>query len=83
MGVVKCLNQRALLPRIISGTSVGALIAALVCVHTDEELPGIFASGGINLQAFARISKTGSFRRKVTRLLKQGNFCYSCIGNQA
>jgi len=39
LGVVKALNERGLLPRIISGTAIGALIAALVCINTDEELP--------------------------------------------
>ncbi|KAF7724183.1 hypothetical protein EC973_001255 [Apophysomyces ossiformis] len=41
IGVVKALNEQGLLPRIISGTSVGAMIAALICIHTDEELPMI------------------------------------------
>lgn len=39
IGVVKALHERDLLPRIISGTAVGALIAALICIHTDDELP--------------------------------------------
>lgn len=39
LGVLKALNEQGLLPRIISGTAVGALIAALICIHTDEELP--------------------------------------------
>lgn len=39
LGVVKTLFEHGLLPRIISGASAGALMAALVCVKTDEELP--------------------------------------------
>lgn len=39
LGVVKTLFEHGLLPRIISGASVGAVVAALVCVRTDEELP--------------------------------------------
>jgi TAG lipase/lysophosphatidylethanolamine acyltransferase len=39
IGVVKALFEQDLLPRIISGTAVGALIAALICIHTDDELP--------------------------------------------
>lgn len=27
-----------MLPRVISGTSAGGLVAALVCTHTDDEL---------------------------------------------
>lgn len=72
LGVVKCLNEHNLLPRIISGTSVGALIGALVCVHTDAELPDIFKSSGIDLKAFKRVGTKGSIRRKLFRLIKQG-----------
>lgn len=39
LGVVKTLFEHGLLPRIISGASVGALVAAIVCVKTDDELP--------------------------------------------
>lgn len=39
IGVVKALNEQGLLPRIISGTAIGAMIAALICIHTDDELP--------------------------------------------
>ena len=72
LGVVKCLFQHNLLPRIISGTSVGALIAALVCTNTDEELPKVFSPNGINLQAFARVSTAGSLKRKMMRLIQHG-----------
>ncbi|KAL2271645.1 hypothetical protein VTJ83DRAFT_1016 [Remersonia thermophila] len=37
-GIVKALLEEGLLPEIISGTSGGALVAALVATHTDEEL---------------------------------------------
>lgn len=30
-----------LLPRIVAGTSAGALISALVCTRTDEELKAL------------------------------------------
>ncbi|EGF78080.1 hypothetical protein BATDEDRAFT_90735 [Batrachochytrium dendrobatidis JAM81] len=71
-GVVKALFQNGLLPNIISGTSVGALIAALVCIHTDEEMPKIFTEGGIKLGTFKTKSAQGSFARKVTRLFNHG-----------
>jgi TAG lipase / lysophosphatidylethanolamine acyltransferase len=53
LGVVKALFLRGLLPRIITGTATGALIAALVSVHTEEELPGVLKGDGIDLSAFA------------------------------
>ena len=38
LGVVKALHLRGLLPRIIAGTATGALIAALVGVHTEGRI---------------------------------------------
>ncbi|WFD30622.1 Bud site selection protein 6 [Malassezia sp. CBS 17886] len=38
LGVVKALLDTGLLPRAVSGTSTGALIAALVATRTNEEL---------------------------------------------
>ncbi|KAI0173390.1 hypothetical protein GGR52DRAFT_384449 [Hypoxylon sp. FL1284] len=52
LGVVKALFLRGLLPRIITGTATGALIASLVAIHTEDELPGVLKGGGINLEAF-------------------------------
>jgi len=37
-GVVKAFLDAGLLPRVITGTSAGGLIAALTCTHTDDEL---------------------------------------------
>ncbi|KAF8716679.1 hypothetical protein AX14_012244 [Amanita brunnescens Koide BX004] len=37
-GVVKAFLDAGLLPRVITGTSAGGLIAALVCTRTEEEL---------------------------------------------
>ena len=37
-GVVKAFLDARLLPRVITGTSAGGLVAALVCTRTDEEL---------------------------------------------
>ncbi len=36
LGVAKALWEAGVLPRIVCGSSVGALFAALVCVHDDE-----------------------------------------------
>lgn len=85
LGVVKALFLRGLLPRIITGTGTGALIAALVSIHTEDELPRILKGDGINLSAFA--GKTSSRReeqtlatrwatlkRRVNRFLFEGHF---------
>ncbi|KAK8145071.1 hypothetical protein G3M48_004951 [Beauveria asiatica] len=57
LGVVKALFLRGLLPRIITGTGTGALIASLVAIHTEEELPGVVNGDGIDLTAFTSRSK--------------------------
>lgn len=53
IGVVKALHLRGLLPRIISGTATGALMAALVGVHNEDELLKFLSGEGIDLTAFA------------------------------
>lgn len=57
IGVVKALHLRGVLPRIIAGTATGALIAALVGVHDEDELLGFLSGDGIDLSAFAARSK--------------------------
>ncbi|KAK7203066.1 acyl transferase/acyl hydrolase/lysophospholipase [Myxozyma melibiosi] len=52
LGVVRALHEHQLLPRIITGVGVGALIASLVCIHRDDELPEFLDGNGINLSAF-------------------------------
>ena len=53
LGVVKALFARGILPRIITGTATGALIAALVGIHTEDELPKFLSGESIDLSAFA------------------------------
>ncbi len=43
LGVVKALSERGLLPNVLSGASMGALIACGTGVRTDEELEALFA----------------------------------------
>mmetsp|Transcript_10679 Transcript_10679/g.16001 ORF Transcript_10679/g.16001 Transcript_10679/m.16001 type:complete len:432 (-) Transcript_10679:211-1506(-) len=73
MGVVRALFERGLLPRIISGASAGALIAALVGCLRPEEMKVIWEPGSLRLDAFDR-RKGGidSIRRRLHRLLTDG-----------
>jgi len=57
LGVVKAMYQRGLLPRIIAGSATGALMAAWVGVHTEEELLGILSGDRIDLSAFVASSQ--------------------------
>lgn len=69
LGVVKALHLRGLLPRIITGTATGALIAALVGIHTEDELLDFLNGDGIDLTAFARHNSEGSSTEEKQGLL--------------
>jgi TAG lipase/steryl ester hydrolase/phospholipase A2/LPA acyltransferase len=43
LGVVKALFEEDLLPRTISGSSMGSIVASWTCVHTDDELRASFS----------------------------------------
>ena len=73
IGVVKALLAQRLLPRIICGMGVGALIATLVCGHTNDELPELLKPSGLNLSAFSRKKQQGQVRRKLRRFLRHGH----------
>lgn len=58
LGVVKALHLRGLLPRIITGTGTGALVAALVGVHAEDDLLDFLNSDAIDLSAFEQPRST-------------------------
>ena len=72
LGVAKALVEADLLPRVISGASVGALMAALLCTKTDDELPKLFLDEQIDLKAFSTLRPGGSIQRKIIRLFTEG-----------
>lgn len=89
LGVVKALFLRGLLPRIITGTATGALVAALVAIHKEEELPAVLKGDGIDLSAFkakareengngsagqSYMSRWETLLRRVKRFYKEGYF---------
>jgi TAG lipase/steryl ester hydrolase/phospholipase A2/LPA acyltransferase len=72
LGVVKALFEHGLLPRIISGTSAGSMVAALVCVRTDDELKTAFLHlDKLDLSFF---DNNESF--KLVKNLLQKGYCY-------
>ncbi|KAJ3141478.1 hypothetical protein HK100_006233 [Physocladia obscura] len=70
-GVAKALFNNDLLPRIITGSSISALVAALICTHTDNDLPSIFDASAVKLEPFEK-KGGGGYRRKLRRLLETG-----------
>lgn len=86
LGVVKALFLRGLLPRIITGSATGALVAALVACHTEDELPAVLRGDGIDLSAFAGrrggdndgpetlATRLATLKRRVRRFWTKGYF---------
>lgn len=72
IGVIKALHECHLLPRIISGASVGSLIAALVCSKTDAELMDAIRVDNLNANALEDPAESGSFIHRISRFLKHG-----------
>ncbi|ORY86201.1 putative esterase of the alpha-beta hydrolase superfamily, partial [Protomyces lactucae-debilis] len=75
IGVVTCLWESRLLPRIISGSSAGAIVAAIVCTHTDAEIPGLltkFPFGALDVFQDGKTPETPLLR--LGRFLKHGVF---------
>ena len=64
-GVIKALFEQDLLPRTLSGSSMGSIMASWACAHTDEELRALFADvSQINLAALSPLT--------VYRMLERG-----------
>lgn len=73
VGVLKALFQAKLLPRIISGTSAGSIVCAVLCTRTDEEIPGVlkdFPYG--DLAVFEEQGNEEGILDRIRRLLTQG-----------
>jgi hypothetical protein len=71
VGIMKALFENNLLPEVITASSAGSLMAALVCCRTDEELrrDGVFTTATCPtfrmleapwLARFQKLFKTGS-----------------------
>lgn len=72
IGVIKALYETNLLPRIISGSSVGSLIAALVCSKTENELFTFFGNEEFDLNALESPDEQGNLFYKLNRFLNHG-----------
>jgi len=52
MGVIEELIAEGILPRVITGSSAGSLIAAILATHTDEEFTKLIRQDQINFKWF-------------------------------
>ena len=75
IGVVKTLWHARLLPRIISGSSAGSIVCAVLCAKTDDEVPVMledFRWG--DMSVFNQNHDDGNVSSLITRFLKFGSF---------
>ncbi|EEB07799.1 triacylglycerol lipase [Schizosaccharomyces japonicus yFS275] len=68
LGVVRALLDENLLPSVITGTSGGGLVAALLCTRTNEELKEII----VPQMASHFESQMGNFMDTIVRYVKTG-----------
>ncbi len=72
-GVLRLLHEERLLPRVLSGSSIGSLVAALVAVRTDEELSKLLDDIQRAAVDFGSpFEVEGSSTRKLVRFLEHG-----------
>ena len=72
IGVIKVLYEENLLPRIITGASVGSLVAAMFATKTWEEIPSLFNGNNVIFDAFKKKSNSNQNMRKIKRYLTEG-----------
>eukprot|EP00835_Amoeboradix_gromovi_P006119 NODE_665_length_5410_cov_0.165317.p2 type:complete len:524 gc:universal NODE_665_length_5410_cov_0.165317:155-1726(+) len=72
VGVIKSLHEHHSLSRIISGSSGGAIVAAYICLHTEEEFQELLRPGKIDLNVFEE--KNTPLYTKLIRLVQTGFF---------
>jgi len=71
IGVVKCLWENNLLPRVITGASAGSIVGAVLCTKKDTEMDSLledFCHGDLNVFT----SKDDSLLKQLTRFMKTG-----------
>jgi predicted acylesterase/phospholipase RssA len=68
-GVLKALFDQDLLPRVISGSSAGAIFAAVACTHSDDELRDRLTLDNLHLEA----ENTCAIRPDVSLLENQNS----------
>ncbi len=64
LGVIKALWSEGILPRVLSGSSAGSIIAGAVGTRTDDELAEAFDPGGLYLDAFRLFDLRSAMRNR-------------------
>jgi TAG lipase / steryl ester hydrolase / phospholipase A2 / LPA acyltransferase len=97
LGVVKTLLEQGLLPRVISGSSAGSLVAGVVGTHTEAELEHFYEPANVHFEAereasvFSRMFfgakpqiDVGDLERLIARMIPDMTFqeAYEKTGRQ-
>ncbi len=97
LGVVKTLLDQGLLPRVISGSSAGSLVAGVVGTHTEKELEHFYEPSNVHFEAereasvFSRMFfganpqiDVGDLERLIARMIPDMTFqeAYEKTGRQ-
>eukprot|EP00474_Spongospora_subterranea_P009139 CRZ09597.1 hypothetical protein [Spongospora subterranea] len=69
LGVIKALVNAGLLPRVISGSSAGSIVASIIAVKTDQELPEFFNAEAVQLDFFG---EDDTIFTKMKRFFREG-----------
>lgn len=71
IGIVKALHLQGLLPRIVTGTAMGALVAALLGIHPEHELLDVLTGEGLDLTAFEKSSNMSRTRTQCWQTIQR------------
>ena len=97
LGVVKTLLEQGLLPRVISGSSAGSLVAGVVGTHSEQELEHFYEPSNVHFEAereasvFSRMFfganpqiDVGDLERLIARMIPDMTFqeAYEKTGRQ-
>lgn len=73
VGILATLIQTKMLPRIISGSSAGSIVASLCYIRTDDELPQLIDDiAHVNWNVFQDSLNPETVYNHIARLLKIG-----------
>lgn len=64
MGVIKALMEQRLMPRVISGSSAGSVVAGLVGTRKDSELADLFSGKDLVFDTWRRLKPSEMLKQK-------------------
>lgn len=74
-GVLKALYELQLLPRIVSGSSVGSIMAAVLCCSPENRLLELLDPANVNVNAFDPVGTKWPLLSKLMSLIYNGYLC--------